>query len=82
MVAKTVVAEPQVSDGSVDHGAEVTPSLKRSAPQGIPKQGLLQDIPGGSVEPPTKPLDVHEQLARKPKLGKWSTQEACDWLEA
>ena len=58
MVAKTVVAEPQVSDGSVDHGAEVTPSLKRSAPQGIPKQGLLQDIPGGSVEPPTKPLDV------------------------
>ena len=76
MVAKTVVAVPQVSNGSVDHGEEVPPSLKRSAPtyngsvdhgeitpslkrsarQSLPKQGLLQDIPGGSGESPTKPL--------------------------
>ena len=81
MVAKTVVAVPQVSDGSVDHGEEVPPSLKRSARQSLPKQGLLQDIPGGSGESPTKPLDVRELLARKPRLAEWSTQEACDWLE-
>ena len=70
MVAKRVVAVPQVSNGSVDHGEEVppslkrsartyngsvdhgeiTPSLKRSARQSLPKQGLLQDIPGGSAD--------------------------------
>ena len=73
MVAKTVVAVPQLSDGSVEHG-EVPPSpidRQRSPKEGLLQdtrqrsstEGLLQDTRGSSGEQPRdKPLDIQDQL--------------------
>ena len=83
MVAKTVVAVPQLSDGSVEHG-EVPPSpieRQRSPKEGLLQdtrqrsstEGLLKDTRGSSVEQPLRGSSVEQpplgSSVEQPTLG-------------